>query len=484
MKLRKSSSANFAAGRYQAQTHRYTDVLVRRQGDRYSVEPLPRESDAADAPWGLVPDELTGFTRRLDLPPADAATTRRLVDVQMEQLLPGQVDHLTWSSRELPGGSTRLVAAVASRRLQQLIDAASTPRPPGAVLTPPLALLECFDLWQRPDETGPLDVIAVQHERMHLLLDVTGPKASVVTVDLEHGNDDAAAAIAREVGRQRAALDAEVMPAPRRFCLLFDRPSDAASLREPIEQAWGQPSLSLEQCLTLGDASGLSLGELVAAGSAAAVLRPTDSINLLAHAEGADAGKTSRRVTVIRWSAAALALAAAVAGYVTADTIRSQAQAQVINQAGLERQQQSRLDTELAVARYLETSGPGVLPILDELGRLTRDFMVDDLRYERSGQFVLRATARSADDINRLARELSNMTTLDSVRVRSQNAKGRDEIEYTLVAVPASDFQGLVNPPATPPSPAAEPATPTPAAPDQPTTEVSADGGPLPEDAS
>ena len=466
MSLRKRSAPTAAAGRFFAD-QQTTDALVRRQGDRYTLEILPPSTEPPPAVrWGLVPDALTGISRRLDLPPADPATTRRLVDVQMEQQLPGQADHLTWSSRPLPDDAGRLVSAVATRRLDQLSQQSRLPRAAEAVLTLPFALLEVFALWGRPDQAGPLDLIVLQDHRLHLLLDLMGPGASLISVDLDpadvEGFNDAVAA---EITRQRTDLDSTVLPTPRRLVLLIEDLKAPETSRQLIEQAWGQPAIPLSDCLELPDAEHRTLRELAAAGGAAAVLRESQAMNLLAHRGDNEIGHGGGHVTLPRWIAAAVLLLLAVAAYITADTLRARTVTQAVADAGLERQQQQRLDTELAVARYLETSGPGILPILDELSRLTSGFMIDDLRYERSGQFILRATSRSADDINRLARDLSNMKTLDSVRIRSQNAKGRDEIEYTLVASPASDFQLAVVPPPAPSTPADDRPDPSPAPP-------------------
>ncbi len=49
----------------------------------------------------------------------------------------------------------------------------------------------------------------------------------------------------------------------------------------------------------------------------------------------------------------------------------------------------------------------------------------------------MQATTQSADNINQVARDLATMNTLRSVRIRNQTAKGRDEIEYALVAEPS-----------------------------------------------
>ena len=108
--------------------------------------------------------------------------------------------------------------------------------------------------------------------------------------------------------------------------------------------------------------------------------------------------------------------------------------------SGLDAAATASLQTRLNVARYLETAGPSPLAILDELSRSTEGFMIDELRYERDGSLTIRGTERSGERVNAIAASLAKMRTLESVQVRNQAAKDREQVEYTIVAEPASRF--------------------------------------------
>ncbi|CAN0443350.1 unnamed protein product, partial [Ectocarpus fasciculatus] len=147
-------------------------------------------------------------------------------------------------------------------------------------------------------------------------------------------------------------------------------------------------------------------------------------MNLLPADPMAEAGQ-SNRPSVKGWIAAAAILIAALVLLYVSDTRQANRARDVVNRADLTPEKLTTLNTELAVARYLETSGPHVLAILDEFSQKTKGFLIDEIRFERDGQFAVRATARSAGEINQLASDLSQMQTLASVRIRNQAVKGR-----------------------------------------------------------
>ena len=113
----------------------------------------------------------------------------------------------------------------------------------------------------------------------------------------------------------------------------------------------------------------------------------------------------------------------------------------MVDDLGLSRAEIPKLDRGLAVGRYLETSGPSLLAVLDELGQKTSGgrrggggWMVDEVQWARDSGVTLRGTLQSADALANLARTMSTMRTLTGVQVRRQEPANNDQVTYTIVA--------------------------------------------------
>ena len=502
MSWRRSEKSDTALGS-SFDGHQRVTVKVQRVGKGFRVQVVPPDEVASTGvPHALVPGALRGVIQRLDLPPADDATTHQLVEAQLERLMPGTADHVRWGWRRIDEAGAVLVCSAARRPLERLASQAGATPQPDLVTTPTAALLELFLTMGKPEQ-GPLTVVAVEGGgggggvdvggRVHLLREVGGPGVELQTLDApgagagaggDHVMDgDGLASLLRSATSADVATPTAGSVLPRsglatgsRFTLLTEATPTPPEWIAACRSALALEHVPVSDCLRLNAAPSvagagagagggvgagatsaglsLSLAEWTAAGAAAGLLRSGPAINLLPPDQQRHAPARSTRPGIKRWAAAAVLLLGAAGFFIWADLQAARDAGDAIRAAGLERQQVRELDQQLEVARFLETSGPGILAILDEISQLTTGFMIDEVRFERDGQFVLQATSNSSGEVSQLVRDLSKMQTLDSVRIRNQAATGRDEIEYTLVAVPATRFQlPAVPPPLSPPPP-------------------------------
>lgn len=426
---------------------------VRREGDDLTVVACGADTAMPEhaLPHGVAFADLIGVMHRLDLPPADDTAMPKLIAAQLETLIPDQAEHVRWGwQRSGDAGPVRVVTA-ARRRVDALTGRANFASGPDLVTTPALALDQVFVHATNDDARRDLAVFGLDGDRLHLLRYRAGQLDALDTVTLDGASPE----------QQAQAVVALAGGSPPANFTVVDAAAGSSELLNPLQEAWpggyrkadallDLPGLSVEQ---------LTLPNLIAVGAAMAAAEPGRSINLSPRdsAETVQAsGGPSRR----GWVAAAALLVLALGLLYVSDTRRADGLAAAVEQAGLDAKDLNVLNTELAVARHLETSGPSFLAILDELSHRTEGFMVDELRYERDGQFTLQATGQSAQQINQLAATLSQMKTLASVRVRNLATKGRDQIEYTLVAVPAPRFFAAFAPPTPPPPPPTPPTPP------------------------
>lgn len=426
---------------------------IERAGDRVRVVSCTTSAEEPEGgtPRGVAFAELVGVLHRLDLPPADAATTPKLIAAQLETLIPGQAEHVRWGWQRTGDGHPVLVYTAARRRLDALLEKAALAPPPAAVTAPGPALHQVFSACTATEHRDHLLVVGWDRERLHLLRYRRGQLDSLETVGLpevsQPNETDAmqAASLARQQLDESQPQDGDK---PRCFVLLtHDEPSSEAL--SGFERALGCPARRADGLLRVDGLEQTTLPNVIAIGAALAAADPGDAIDLSDNqrSDHAGAGDHPSRG---RWiAAAALMLAALVLLYVS-DTRKADRLEQAVEDAGVEARDLSSLNTDLAVARYLEKSGPGFLAILDELSHRTEGFMVDELRFEREGLFTMQATGQSAQQINQLVEKLTEMKTLTSVRVRNQAAGGNDKITYTLVAVPSPRFFAPFAPPELP----------------------------------
>ncbi len=439
-------------------------------------------TDAAPPALGLAVADLHGVHRVIDLPPADAATTHKLAALQLETLLPGQQEHVRWGWQRTAapgsagkpgggyppalgasgggsgggsggasgggsGGGSGVLLFAASRGG---LDRAMVNLPDGAtptLVTPAVLAFETLLRQASPaDRRVSLTAIAVDALAAHLIVYRQGRAAHVETIDLDDLHDAGPEHVAQTLAARCQAMQKlpAVGDASESFTLLADA-EEADALQPLLAERLGRRHQPFSDLVTLPGLEITRAAACLAAGAALAALHPGETVNLVADTpEEHEAQPIDRR----RWAIVTLWLLAALAALYMADQ-RTAAESRAVVQAHeLTLAAITDLDTQLAVARHLETAGPTFFTVLDELSQRTRGFTIDGLRYEREGQLTIRGTQRSAGEISRIAAELAQMRTLGSVQVRSQTRSGRDQLQYTIVAAPNPRYLGAFVPPA------------------------------------
>jgi hypothetical protein len=189
-----------------------------------------------------------------------------------------------------------------------------------------------------------------------------------------------------------------------------------------------------------------NVAQLLAAGAALAAMEPGRNLNLSPRGEVDQAAVLP--VKRKHWAIAAGWLLLACAAWYAVDLRTASVSREAVEGQGLSLDDVRALDTQLAVGRYLEQSGPTFLAILDELTQKTSGFQVDSVRYERQGQLTLRGNDRSGDAVNKIAADMAKMQTLASVQVRSLSQSDRERVSYTIVADANQRFTGsFIKPP-------------------------------------
>jgi len=397
-----------------------------------------------------VPDPGT-LLRRLDLPPAKAVVTDRLVRQQVAALLPGMDDRLALAWRRDPRHGGVTVAAGPRATLAAAADDLFT-READLVVPYGLALdaLLSHGMGEADEPAAwAVDCGAVTW----LLLYAAGALVAAEAV----ASDDSATPI-EPVDGVFADMAAALTPDQRPSRLIWvGRESvpehgglgvwHAVADDLPPHTGWSGAGRDAWSWLGAGaarlgrqgrDAEGLDLAEAPAAGVAP-------------HAAASPRQRPSRRsagppVSVTRWAVVGLWLLAALGLWAWAVASGGARQTAVVEGLGLSRSAIPRLDRGLAVGRYLETSGPSLLAVMDELGQKTGGgdggWMLDEIQWERDSGLTLRGSLGSADAVAELARAMATMRTLTGVQVRRQAPEGDDQVSYTVVASPSSTFYG------------------------------------------
>jgi hypothetical protein len=383
-----------------------------------------------------------GLYRTLPVPPADAETTRQVVAAQVETLFPGQADGVRWVSRRSGSGSALQVFAVlgrsVDRALRPLTEAAATPR-----LFPEAWALDAW-LSRAKHALTPLELCVVAEDggegaghRLLLLHYTAGELSEVEVVDLDTegpaGPEHLAAAVAEQLGESRLATPVTwIGPSAAEVGTLL-QPAGVSQVR-PAGEVFGFGES--EATLTHGLAAGAAA--LAAEADPAADLHPAASA---APAKSSGPG-------AVRWAAAAALLLGALTAMFFVDRHRAESYGQIVEQQGLNAELLADLQRRANVANWLDRSGPTALAILDELSQKTSGFVIDELRYDRSGQLTLSGTQSSAEAVGKLAADLAAMQTLASAQVRSQSLNDNRQVDYTITAEPSDRFfAGFVPPP-------------------------------------
>lgn len=422
---------------------------VARDGESWRVVSCGTMSTLADDAYetgvGLTPESLIAGVYRLDLPPADSDTLEKLVDTRLEALIPGQAEHLLhgWQrDGRRPTNGPVLVTTAARRAVQSALN--SAPAKPDLLTSPAMALHTVASAFSRSENRRSLLMVGIHADRVCLVQYDTDGSLATAKTELFNATEDA-------LNTQEVAsvltdwLDTcEASSRPMRLSVVTHAPANP-EVYDALHRAIGLPVVGLNELLTGLELEVLNLPNVLAVGAAISAADPGAHTNLLADRERESASRV-RRVSYRGWIAAGLLLAASVVLLYVSDT-RSAARGEAaISAAGLDGTELAALRRDLAVGGYLETSGAGPMAILDELSQVTKKRLIDGLRFERDGQVVILFTARSTKEVNQTVNALAGMQTLDDVRLRQQVTKGRDRIEYSVVARPAARYFDALGP--------------------------------------
>ena len=409
---------------------------VRVAAEGHALRTDAAASSAGRVVVGVVPDAGT-LLQRLTLPPAKAAVTDQLVRQQIASLLPGMGDRLgiAWR-RDVRSGDVTVAAGPRA----VLGDGAEAAELGDCDLVVPCGLALDALLSRGMDAAAAPAAWAVDCGGLTwLLLYAGGGLMAAEAV----GPGEAVDAVFADLAR---ALEPEHRPAQITWVgdaappaglggpAGIDPPGWTGSAGGPA--AWPAAGAALIGGLA-HEAQGLDLEALPGA---------TPAPRRRGH-YGADA----RAGSWSRWLMAGLWLVVASGFWVWAVASGGARQSAVVEELGLSRSAIPPLDRRLAVGRYLETSGPALLAVLDELGQKTRRWQLDELSWERESGLTLRGTLESADAVAQLARAMATMRTLTGVQVRRQAPAGHRRVSYTLTAGPSSKYFGaFVEPSAMP----------------------------------
>ena len=409
----------------------------------------------ADAPAGFAPGHAVGVVpdagtllRRLALPPAKAAVTDRLVRQQVASLLPGMDGRLAIAWRRDATSGEVTVAAAPRAALRAAAQAAADVRgcdlqvPAGlaldALLSRGMSAADAPAAWAI--DTDGLTWLLLYAGGGLIAADSVGPgeAAEAVFADLVAGMEpEARPSELTWVGRGGALPEASDGVAHVRAADLPPQTGWTSGGAEPAAWLAAGAALIGRQ---LREAEGLDLEETPGPAEAEA-----DA------AQGAAPAPRRRRpgraadtpaVSGMRWAVVGLWLLGALGLWAWAVGTGGARQAAVIDELGLSSSAIPTLDRGLAVGRYLETSGPSALAVLDELGQKTKRWMLDEVTWERDGGLTLRGTMQSADALAKLAQSMATMRTLTGVQVRRQTPEGNNKVAYTITASPSAKFFG------------------------------------------
>ena len=407
---------------------RKTDGL---QFDKCSIASAQSASDAE--PMAVCISDQFVLHRTLDLPQAEDSTLAKMVEAQLEVLLPARSQLFTWDwdhapSRSVGPGRCVWVCAARQDAVEQVKRKADTAgRHPRYVVPASLALAAAVPRLIK-DLPPRYVVVDVANSCITVLVLDDGELAGCAVVESQAD---------QLAGQLREAYESQVDYLPRDQrpgkCVLIQRDADATDLTETVTQ-----SLKLEAVrLTLPD--GLTPGDLAAAGAAMMLIQPTRPAIALAEADRSPAearrrtatprSATPRRVVIGLWLVAVI-----VAMYLAdrheanwLDEAIAKINPAVAGQGGFSRQ--------LDLGRYLEKAGAAPLDVLDEISALTsNEIIFSSFQYSQVEGVRLSGTAPNTEKLHELLKVLADAETLAAVELKGQKIDKKKKCLFEIAA--------------------------------------------------
>ncbi len=404
-----------------------------------------------DLPICVVLPDHAGLYRQIKAPQAADEVVDKIVAAQVETMLPGQGEGLRWGWSRAGRSQDLWVHAVAQRDIDKALAVLPGGFEAAWAVSDTMALARLALTTTSLTTTGPVALVAIGETRTALIAVNQGRLTGVSVLDAGYAKA-AGSKLQNEswIEELRDAWDGllnEVKQDDRPGrCLLSCPLGDDPGLAEAVNQATDLPIQPFED---QGDIYGVRAADvpaLIAASAAAVCFDPvTPAVRLSAGHDRSPLMASMKRNLVIAGSWLVVALLCLC----LLDHYRAGRISAVLSTGPLSSESLAELDRQIAIARYLETSGPIPLAILDEIGQVTQTVMLDELTYQRGGELQISGMCESGDEISTLTASLAKAQTLSAVSLQSQNQADK-KVRYEIVATPSSRFFGAFVEPAKP----------------------------------
>ncbi len=444
---------------------------------------IPREE-----PVGIGVPDMTTLYRRLALPDADDATTARMVDAQVELIVPGRSADFAAGWRRLTANGAVGVCTLRRDLLEAITDAVPTlAEGRVSVVANGAALAAARSvLWGEATEAG--WVIDIGHDAATLIAVRGTDVLAMSVVDAMPGPDDPAGTTAwvqqihetldawREEDETDDAAAALVVGMPDAMAAAV--PVLSGGLPLPVRPAALHPALALPE----GVAPASVMACRHAAAAAIGLLDTTVDTIRFPLGGDVDRSRATRRrrhlVAALGW------LLLIVVGWYGLDVAGGQRLASLaMGDAAARADQKNQLRDAVAIASLVHQGGPMPLAVLDELSRILPDgFTLSSMNFARGGHLQLKGVAPDPEKWHACLSALTASKAfahVDPVRQKTVG-KQKKKIEFEVIAT-LSRWRGAVRPKAevaeAPPSEGnpSDPAPSTEAESDDATSETAAD---------
>ncbi len=451
--------------------------------------------------------------RTLRLPEASAGALAKMIQNQLEVLIPTQSEHFAsgysnYPDPSEPGRQRVVLCAVRREVLRGMLESSrQLGREPAGAIPSILALSVCWPQLSQDSQT-PLVLLDVGARCTGIALLDGGRVAHCGLID--QGGDHWSERIAEELGigyaeaekrklsyaasRSSAQDDPQVHDclgpvlddwsrrlreayrnclentSPNRRagrCIVFGRSARMPGLSELISGTLGlqiaQPDIPKR--LTLAEGLDFSRSAPAIGAAFCGMQENWPSLNLAATSKESVQG---RKVFSWKWAALLAWLIAAVISLYVLDIVKAARLSNTNAEAHKKTAKQGGLDQQLAIAKYLERSGPTPLEVLDRISEvLPEKTLLTSWTYSRNGEVTIGGTVPKEKDFWPMLRKLSQLGQADLKRARPDKKKFRFEIALAVgrsspTPVPASPAEAKEDKPEEPSEKAPEAAEKTP----------------------
>ncbi len=408
--------------------------------DRGKIEALMSRLRPEDRglPLGIAVADHVGMFRKIAAPRAEDAVLDKVVAAQVETMLPGGEDQVRWGWCRGRNGQDLWIHAMDRSDVDVALAALPDKAQVVSVISDTMALARLLTAGGNVPGGASL-VLSIDETCSAFVLVVDGELKGVSMI--EGGCDVSCAQGPEHNGWATRLSDAHdellgAIPPDHRpvRCQLVCPTASRQRLSELGEGVLGMPMDAWSRYGDITDIDARDVAAVIAASAAASCFEPvTPAIRF---ADQTDAAVMDVRLRKYATIATAWLLIALMALYVS-DRYRASGVNHLIDGGVLDQDRLSQLDQQIQVARYLETSGPIPLAIIDEIGQKTQGFMFDGLTYERGGTVRITGKQDSADAVGKLTEALAKVRTLWAVQLQNQTGAGeKTQFDITATASP------------------------------------------------